>query len=142
MSLFKLKRSGRPPARPLPSPEATPYTMDEALTAAYIVAEGTFKCRKMKGGGRLYSYPVIRIAMCDRQALEPVSRVFRTSIKSERRRKRECPPHLFPPDGMGSWVVEKVGWGAIRLMERLAPLMTGDKLKGWEEILRRCSLGT
>jgi len=45
--------------------------------------------------------------MCDREALEPVSKVLKTKITAERRKKVVCAPHLFPPEGKGIWRVPK-----------------------------------
>lgn len=89
-----------------------PFTADEIWTAALLVAEGTATCTSStrRIGKIRYRewYPAIQIKMCDRKALEPAERVFfPAKIRKSKTKKIICPPHLFPPDGKGRWVLQK-----------------------------------
>ena len=53
------------------------FTIDEAQTATPLVTEGTPGCHVTRLG---YRSPRIRIRMCDRNALLPAERVFKTAI--------------------------------------------------------------
>lgn len=108
------------------------FTTDEAQTAARLVDEG-YNVR------RQHRHPYIGVKMCDREAPEPVERVFGTRIYPVREKTVTCPPHLFPPDGKGSWVIEKGGKPAKELIERLKPLLTKEFIRKHEANIKRCS---
>ena len=76
--------------------------------------------------------------MCDKQALEPASRVFGTTIYPAKRKTIECPPELFPPQGKGSWGVRGTGKKAKKTMKRLKPLLTKHRQKQWKKVLKEC----
>jgi len=118
------------------------FTPDEYQTAKLLVTDGSPICHWTteiyKGKKRRYAYPALWIGVCDREALEPASRLFGTKISPSRQRKQVCPTHLFPPDGRGRWVVVTTGRRAERIAERLKPLLTKEFLRKWEAKLRKC----
>jgi len=84
------------------------FTIDEARTAQNIIDEGSFFCHG-RMDKRPYYYPEIKISMCVKEALEPASRVFRTSIRADRVKTVVCPlnssPQTDAEDGQSaSWV--------------------------------------
>jgi len=118
-----------------------PLTTDEARTAQNIIDEGYTSCYTAvpyKGRPYRYKYPYLRIAMCDREALGPASRVFRKEIRRHRLKEVRCPPHLYPPDGKGVWFVELKAGSVQRMVDRLQPLLTKEFLRKWEETKKRC----
>ncbi len=115
-------------------------TVDEAMTIGLISGEGTFGCRTETRNGKTYVYPVIRIKMCDREALEPAARALGVSISHIDSKAVVCPPHLFPPDGRGEWTVTKVGAGAVAFMEKARPFLSKEVWRKWESKLRECKL--
>jgi len=114
------------------------FTTDEAQTATLLVTEGWAGCHRARIRGKWYRYPRIRIGICDKEALEPAARVFKTTIGVHREKTIRCPPHLFPPDGLGFWEISKVGKPAEQLVEHLKPLLTKEFLKKWEKIRETC----
>jgi len=84
-------------------------------------------------------YPRIEIRMCDREALEPTQRVLGTKItRSPHRKKRLCPPHLYPPDGRGIWRIGVTGGKAKQIVQRLSSLLTKEYLRKWQGHLKKC----
>jgi hypothetical protein len=69
------------------------FTTEEAQTATLLVTEGSSLCIRE----RKWKYPRIVINMCDKEALIPAARVFKTKIIADRKKIIICPPHLFPP---------------------------------------------
>jgi len=110
------------------------FTTDEAQTATLLVTEGWGVClREYK-----YKYPRVIIGMCDKEALKPAERVFKTKIIASRKTKTVCPPHLFPSDGKGTWIITKTGKPAEQLVKHLKPLLTKEFSKKWEQVLKEC----
>jgi len=113
------------------------FTIDEARTAQNIIDEGSFFCHG-RMDKRPYYYPEIKISMCVREALEPASRVFRTSTRADRVKTVVCPPELFPPNGRGRWTISIMGTPAERIMERLKPLIPQYHQRQWETVKNEC----
>lgn len=88
--------------------------------------------------GKKYSYPSIKINMCDREALEQVERVFKTRIYQDKQKTVTCPRHLFPPNGKGYWVISKSGKPAEELIARLEPLLTTEFKRKWKRKQQEC----
>lgn len=109
------------------------FTLDEAQTATLIATEGSVFCHKKNK-----RYIEIKIAMCDREALEPAQRTFGTTIYPSRRTATQCPPKQFPPDGKGIWEIRLTGKKAKRVMKRLEPLTTKHLTEKWRKLLKRC----
>lgn len=63
-----------------------PFTIDEVQTATLILTEGGFECVETRPG---YVYPRVRIAMCDREALLPAERTFKTKIGARAKRRNK-----------------------------------------------------
>jgi len=78
--------------------------------------------------------------MCDREALEPASRVFGRKIILAKSKRVRCPPELVPPDGKGNWVVKIYGKSADNIMKRLAPHLTKHTLEKWEQTKKKCPI--
>jgi len=125
-------------------------TTDEILTGARLVDEGYPRCEIIKEKYRMrrppytervYTYPrlVVAVNMCDREALEPVSRVFSTKIVRGKTKKVACPAHLFPPDGKGRWVVKTHGRKAETIIERLKPALTKEFIRKYELAKHKCA---
>jgi len=101
------------------------FTTDEAQTASLLVGEGFGACHtSVRRADKIYRYPQLRIAMCDKEALEPASRVFASPIKKHKEKRLICPRHLYPPDGKGIYYVAKTGHPAQKIIDRLQPLLT------------------
>jgi len=114
------------------------FTIDEAQTATLINTEGTFACWRHTVKGRKYAYAGIRISMCDKEALLPAEKVFKTKIIHAKTKRIECPPELFPPNGKGYYLAQVSGKPAHQIMERLKALITKDKYKKWQQTLKTC----
>jgi len=110
-------------------------TTDEAQTATLLVTEGSPHCYKV----RKWRYPALAIGMCDREALEPASRVFHRAITTARSKERSCPPEDFPPDGKGYWFIRTTGTKAEKVVKRLNPLLTTKFRRRWKKILEECT---
>ncbi len=117
------------------------FTTDEIQTATRLVDEGYPTCASFpkKYKQKVYRYLRLGIGMCDKEALEPVARVFGTKIKKSTSKRVMCPPHLFPPDGKGRWEVVTTGKRAEHVIERLKPLLTKEFLRKHEEAKRKCA---
>jgi len=111
-------------------------TIDEIITATRLVDEGATECAKVKTRYGEWRYPQFTIEMCDKEALQPVARVFGTTIGRAKSKTIECPPHLFPPDGKGRWRVRTKR--TEQIVARLKPLLTKEFLRKYEDLKRRC----
>jgi len=117
------------------------FTTDEAQTASLLVGEGFGACHtSVRRTDKIYRYPQLRTAMCDKEALEPASRVFASPIKKHKEKRLICPRHLYPPDGKGIYYVAKTGHPAQKIIDRLEPLLTKEFIRKWEETKKRCPL--
>jgi len=115
------------------------FTTDEAQTASLIMSEGTFACLFRRYNQKaLYGYPRTIVRMCDKEALEPASRVFGRPIYPAKTKGYTCPPRLFPPDGRGIWRLEQTGTPAEKVIERLKPLLSQEALRKWNATKQRC----
>jgi len=117
------------------------FTIEDIQTAELIKTEGHIGCAHKtmrKDRTYRYRYPTVVIGMCNRPALEPASKVFRTAIIADRTKKQHCTPQDFPPDGRGFWRLEALGKTAERVMENLNPLLTEKERKKWQQILQTC----
>ena len=116
------------------------FTEDEIATAYLLLTEGTSYCvpsREKRDKEYRYYYPRIAISMCDREALEPASRVFGLPIGEDHRKKISCDPQIYPhPKTLYHTVA--TGTRAVRIVERLKPLLTTAFLKKWERTLKKC----
>jgi len=84
------------------------FTTDEIRTATLLVTEGTSTCVPARGKyPKTHYYPRLEIRMCDKEALKPAEKVLGTQITKQKTTKFECPPHLYPPDGKGIWLLQK-----------------------------------
>jgi len=111
------------------------FTTDEAQTATLMMAEGSLSCWRRN---HKYVYPAIDIRMCDREALEPASRVLKKKLGKATATTIQCPPQDFPPDGKGIWRVSTVGQPAKQAVQRLSPLLTQRFKRKWQETVERC----
>jgi len=116
------------------------FTTDEAQTATLIYTEGALMCKTHREfkGRYVYKLPMIRIRMCQKEGLEPASRVFGTKIIAVKSKQISCPPELFPPDGKGTWEVQKLGKTTLQIMNRLSPLLPTYTKQKWQRILQKC----
>lgn len=115
------------------------FTIDEAQTATLIMTEGTMYCRKaIEKTRHMRPAPRISIRMCDREALEPASRVFQLPIGKHKYKRITCQPELFPPDGKGQWAITIEGKHAIQIMQRLTPLLTTYTKQRWGKLIEKC----
>jgi len=117
------------------------FTTEQIRTADLIMTEGHIGCAhktSRKDRTYRYKYPTVVIGMCNRPALEPASKVFRTAIIADRTKKQHCRPQDFPPDGRGFWRLEAVGTTAKRVMTQLDPLLTPREREKWQKVLRNC----
>jgi len=110
------------------------FTSDEAQTATLLGTEGTTTCTTIEQR----RYPSLRIRVCDKELLEPASRVFKTTIYPIHVKRQMCKPHLFPPEGKGMWQVSKTGKPAEQLVEHLKPLHTKEFIRKWEKNRTTC----
>ncbi|MCP8313996.1 MAG: hypothetical protein H3Z53_06445 [archaeon] len=113
------------------------FTIDEVQTATLAITEGYADCVVTEYKGKEYRYPALRISSCVKEALEPASRVFGTSIRPDKRKRITCPPELFPPDGRGIWTVSKSGKEMKTTLKKLSPLIPEYYLKKWEQTWKR-----
>jgi len=114
------------------------FTTDEAQTATLLVTEGSSFCRLERRPYGLYRYPILQIGMCDREALLPAQRVFRTKIIAGTEERIQCLPHLFPPDGRGRWWLRTLGTHADRVVDRVNPFLTTEFKRKWQQTKQRC----
>jgi len=117
------------------------FTTDEIRTSDRIIDEGAFGCSRYtakKDRIYRYFYPFVEVRMCDKEALEPVSRVFGRATHPARSKQILCKPEDFPPDGKGIWRVSAEARKAERIMQRLDPLLTTKTRKKWQQAQQKC----
>jgi len=114
------------------------FTTDEYQTATLLATEGASTCFAETKKGKKYLYPQIKVRMCDKEALLPAARALQHPILASRQKKTICPPHLFPPEGKGAWLIVVTGSPAQKAMQRLNPLLTTEFKRKWQQTEQRC----